>query len=659
MPLIKLADAMDSVVEEVSQRVQEGGVATIGLSTGFYKLDEALGGLRNDFLYVIGGRPGSGKAQRIDTPIPTPTGFTEIGNLKIGDKVFDENGNVCTVTWVRNHEVDPVQYRITFDDGTYFDVCSEHLWLTSTRRSRKSQNEHDYKRQLTPNPNKKLSRDQTYKRVFPSVVTTQEIKDSLHVGSDGRLNHAIQVAAPLQLPFAELPIPPYTFGAWLGDGFAQGSAICGVDAEIFDRIRQDGFTVRQRQSDKIIYNIDGLVTLTKRLGVWQNKHIPMIYLRASYEQRLELLRGLMDTDGYISERGHCEITQKRYDLACQIRHLINTLGMKATLNEKRVKGTPYYQVRFSPCIQVFHLSRKKAKYTVNRRSTTQLRYVVDVTPIEPVLMRCITVDSPSHLYLTGEACVPTHNTALGLSIAMNVAEQEKNVLFISLEMSANLLALRLLSAHTGIPALDIEYGRLTREQLESVKQAREAARTLQFDLYDDSMISETLLERTQAYKERVGLDLLVVDYLSLLRDSASFGETERVSRIVGNLREVARACNIPVIAFAQLNREVEKREGNLPTLSDFRDSGAIEQDAGVAAFVYRPHYYAMMHDDAEPVEIEDDAQIILAKNRQGPTGTLKVKFYPKLMKWEDIRPEIQVPKSTNASALVAKAREGR
>ena len=239
---------------------------------------------------------------------------------------------------------------------------------------------------------------------------------------------------------------------------------------------------------------------------------------------------------------------------------------------------------------------------------------------------------------------------------MNVAQQQKNVLFISLEMSANLLALRLLSSQTGVPALDIEYGRLTHEQLQRVQNAREAARTLNFDLYDDSMLSDGLLERVKNYKERKGLDLLIVDYLSLLRDPSSFGETERVTKIVGNLREVARICDMPVIAFAQLNREVEKREGNLPTLSDFRDSGSIEQDAGVAAFLYRPHYYAMMHDDADPVDCEDDAQIILAKNRQGPTGSLKVKFYPKLMKWEDNRPEIVTPQNTNASTLVAKVR---
>lgn len=249
-------------------------------------------------------------------------------------------------------------------------------------------------------------------------------------------------------------------------------------------------------------------------------------------------------------------------------------------------------------------------------------------------------------------------SSLALSWAINVAKDSRRVLFISLEMSASLLALRLISGQTGISARDLEYGRLTTDELSYVNRTKEQYKDLHFDLYDDSMNSDSLLENMKKYKDAKGLDFLVVDYAALLRDQTSFGETDRIGRIVANTREVARVCNIPVLALAQLNRESQKRESHLPSLSDYRSSAAYEQDAFVAMAVHRPHYYSMMMDGEAPVDIEHDAQIIIMKNRMGSTGSIAVQFHPTKMLWTDTTAVPTDPPKTNNGSLVAKVQEG-
>ncbi len=255
-------------------------------------------------------------------------------------------------------------------------------------------------------------------------------------------------------------------------------------------------------------------------------------------------------------------------------------------------------------------------------------------------------------------------TSLALAMAMNVAF-EKKVLFLSLEMDASLLSVRVLSGQTGIPAERIERGRLSKDEMLQVQGVIKQTQHLQFGVLDDRMESDQFVEYAQEFAEKKSCDLIVVDYLSLLRDPNRFGDNERVARIVGNLRSVAYAADVPVLGLVQLNREVEKRENHVPTLSDIRDSGAIEQDAFCVMFTYRPYYYEMMLDGAPPVEVEKDAKIIVSKNRQGETGHVTVDFYPARMMWapKDGGPP-KPPPSTNvgdgtfrAGNLVSKVKE--
>lgn len=227
-------------------------------------------------------------------------------------------------------------------------------------------------------------------------------------------------------------------------------------------------------------------------------------------------------------------------------------------------------------------------------------------------------------------------SSLGVSIAMETANTGDSVLLVSLEMQATLLSYRILSGMTGIPANDIEFGNLPLGGIERVQQAVAECQAKPFWIMDDTSNTEALVDVCNTHKQEHGLDLLVIDYLSLLTDGVRENEAARVGTISRNVRNLARLFQIPVLCLAQLNRNVEAREGNRPVLSDIGWSGNIEQDAMAVLMLYRPQYYEVMYNRAEPRDVEDDAEIIVAKNRQGPAGSILAHFYPNQMKWAPI-----------------------
>jgi replicative DNA helicase len=256
-------------------------------------------------------------------------------------------------------------------------------------------------------------------------------------------------------------------------------------------------------------------------------------------------------------------------------------------------------------------------------------------------------------------------TSLALNIAQNVAKANNRVLFYSLEMTAERMVNRMLSSMTMIPGGKIVRGMLSPEEFRRVKQAAEELRQYPIAMADTTFTSEGLADDAEKWAERAAaapgppLGLVVVDYLSLLRDAAKVNENERVARISSNLRALARPdyLNIPIIALVQLNRSVEGRENKIPNMSDIRDSGAVEQDAENVWFPFRPYYYEQMN-GSPPLEEERDARIIIAKNREGPTGSTPVTFYPAKTTWSQPKPEPVEPHPVKGS-LTERVQKGR
>jgi replicative DNA helicase len=214
-------------------------------------------------------------------------------------------------------------------------------------------------------------------------------------------------------------------------------------------------------------------------------------------------------------------------------------------------------------------------------------------------------------------------TSLALSIAYNAAKKhEKRVALFSLEMSSEQVVQRLISAETGIDSQRLRRGEIAEDEWgRFAKATSDLADSLIF--IDDTPSISALELRTKARRlhAEVGIDLITVDYLQLMRgDTRSENRVQEISSISRALKALARELNVPVLALSQLSRGVESRTDKRPILSDLRESGALEQDADVVIFIYRDEMYN------ENTERKNIADIIIAKHRNGPTGSVALYF---------------------------------
>lgn len=330
------------------------------------------------------------KALDISTLIPTPTGMRLMRDIQVGDYVLGADGLPTRITGVSEISYRPV-YDVVFSSGESIRCDADHLWETHSRYDRDA--------------NKP-----------PKVRTTAEISQTLKCRKEN--NHRVTVSSA-SVGRSNINIPPYTLGAWLGDGTSASGQITCDDPEIIENIRKEGFIVN-KQKAPFMYGILGLVGLLRKEGLLGNKHIPASYLSCSIEQRWELLRGLMDTDGTADKKwGYCRFSNTHLELVKQVRQLICSLGIKpnsigtytAKLNGKSVGN--FYVLPFCCYIDKspFRLSRKTARLPKLKKGSRQgFRQIVDVSPAGMAFVKCIQVDSPHMLYLAGEGYIPTHNT---------------------------------------------------------------------------------------------------------------------------------------------------------------------------------------------------------------------------------------------------------
>ena len=247
-------------------------------------------------------------------------------------------------------------------------------------------------------------------------------------------------------------------------------------------------------------------------------------------------------------------------------------------------------------------------------------------------------------------------TALATNIAYNAAQhilkrQEKNsVAFFSLEMSSEQLSTRILSEQAKIKSDDIRRGKVTEEE---INRYIETSRNIyNLPLYIDetpSITIATLSNRARRIKRLFGLNLIVVDYIQLMRSNLNKneGRVQEISEITQGLKALAKELSVPILALSQLSRAVEQRDDKQPQLADLRESGSIEQDADVVMFVYRESYYlerkqpklgSIEHAEwqSKMNDVNGLADIILGKQRHGPTGTIKVEFEGIYTKFKDL-----------------------
>ncbi|WP_028051077.1 replicative DNA helicase [Cellulomonas sp. URHD0024] len=687
-----LGDIIGGTVDEI-EAAGHRGEGMIGVPTGFSDLDRLTNGLHPGQMIVLAARPAIGKALALDTPLPTPTGWTTMGSVQVGDLLIASDGTPTRVVAATGVMTGRPTYRVTFDDGTEIVADAWHEWETSTRAERRG-----------------------ISGPVSGIRTTEEIHATARCDTaDGRANHSITTARPLDLQAARLPIDPYALGVWLGDGHSASARFTSADPEIAMMIEGRGLValdmgaagagparlyqiqlpvdpVPERSCEvcrtalvprrsqvrtcgrscggkvktlsapvavptcpecrvattgllrcQACHDANGTVHGRLRtLGALGAKHIPASYLRASEAQRRDLLAGLLDTDGTVNPTGSVQISLTNRRLAEDVRELVHSLGYRTGWSTRPVNGrsadsSTAFMLTFTTDDDVFALERKRLVHKERRRpSTARLtqRFIVSVEPIESVPVRCVQIDHESHLYLASRSMIPTHNSTMGIDIARSASIKHNmtSVVF-SLEMSRNEITMRLLSAEARVHLQKLRNGQMGEDDW--AKIAATMGKISEAPLFIDDSPNMSLMEiraKCRRLKQRHDLKLVVIDYLQLMSSGKRVeSRQQEVSEFSRALKLLAKELEVPVIAISQLNRGAEQRTDKRPQMSDLRESGSIEQDADIVILLHREDAYEKESPRA------GEADVIVAKHRNGPTDTLVVAFQGHYSRFVDMQ----------------------
>lgn len=349
----------------------------------------------------------NGKQLALDTPIPTPDGWKTMGTIAIGDCVFDERGKPCHV--VAKSLIDDTEqaYELVFRDGGRIVAGERHLWDVEYIHGKTRA--------------KRWTTGEIYRR-------TRQYRETF---SDNRSIIRIPVNEPLHLPEANLPVDPYLYGYWLGNGCATKPEITVRDCDVDDLISFIPYPLHNRYpqtcggSEILVYKELKNILVPH----FREKVIRPEYLRSSEHQRWELLQGLMDSDGCVSVvKGQSIYVSTIQQLAESVQELLWSLGIKNSLTTcpstryGKPTGETLYQIRFTAFTDqpVSKLHRKSIRRQERVKQTRScFHYLKEIRMLAcKVKMQCIQVDSPSHCYLAGRNMVKTHNSELAAAIAL-------------------------------------------------------------------------------------------------------------------------------------------------------------------------------------------------------------------------------------------------
>ncbi len=687
---LSLSEIMPGALDEIEAIGSRGGGMT-GVPTGFQDLDSLTNGLHSGQMIVIAARPAVGKALATDTPLPTPAGWTTMGQVAVGDQLIGADGRPTTVVAATDVMYGRPCYEVEFSDGTVIVADAEHQWVTWDNRTRKA---YDYHRasgspaypedwatwassrasrhKYSPGVRQQMrelraagmtsaqvavvlgrtaeavqqqwnrSDDSAHSEVRVAPRTTGEIASTLRVG--GQRNHTIPAASPLVLPFADLPIEPYVLGYLLGDGDTSGTGrvACapGDRAWLIEEFCAAGYDARTYSSPGH-FGVSGVREKWRSLGLAEGKHIPAMYLRGSFSQRLALVQGLIDSDGYVDGHGAYRFTNTSSRLIDDFAQLVLSLGcvVQVSGRGRRMRAgrrsQESWDVIIPTALPLARLPRKALTARREWRREQLSRYIVDVRPTPSVPVRCVQVDSADHLYLASRSMIPTHNSTLALDIARAAAVKhgQATVMF-SLEMSRNEITMRLLSAEAQVALHRMRTGQMNDEDW--TRLARRMSEVADAPLFIDDSPNMSMMEiraKCRRLKQRQDLRLVIVDYMQLMSSPRRVeNRQQEVSEMSRALKLLAKELEVPVIAISQLNRGPEQRGDKRPLLSDLRESGSIEQDSDLVILLHREDIYERESPRA------GEADLIVAKHRNGPTADVTVAFQGHYSRFVDMAP---------------------
>jgi replicative DNA helicase len=629
------------------EQLNSSGKLLTGIPTGYDRFNEFTSGFQPQDLIIIAARPSMGKAQPLDAKVLTRSGFACMGSLRVGDELASIDGAPSQVTGVFP-QGERQLYRVTLSDGRNAECCKEHLWRVSFRQWSEPRTV------STERLMEMLQRKRYQRRLYIETFSGEFGNDS------------------------ELPMDPWLLGVLLGDGTTHGSSVAfsTASSEILDQVRRVvGATYEITKSGPYDYRIiqagaktrgrgfrtaNPLKQSLETLGIWgaraADKFIPKLYLNASLGSRTQLLKGLIDTDGWVEKWGSMRFATSSERLVQDVVGLVRSVGGTANyfekktfyayLNERRAGQTSYVCNIQLPDDIALQLISAKQQRRAPRKRTRRLN-ICSITATRFSQTQCIAVSHQSQLYITNDYVV-THNTSFMMNIAESIALPGKDgaprnggqrlysVGVFSLEMSKEQIGLRILSSESGVPNHLVRAGMLSERNWRDLAEA--SGRMAKAKIFiDDSPGIDPMEMRAKArrLKMEAGLDMVMVDYLQLMSIKGKIeSRQQEISQISRGLKSIAKELNLPLVSLSQLSRRPEQRTGDhRPQLSDLRESGSIEQDADLVAFIYRDEVY---NKESEEKGI---AEIIISKQRNGPIGDFKLVFRNDITKFFNYEPQ--------------------
>ena len=521
-------------------------------------------------------------------------------------------------------------WKFIFNDKTEIISHDNHLWLTYNKAEQLQLHRAKIK-------NKKIP--------IGSVKSTAEIVNTLKVGPNNRNNHAIPLADPLNLPDKKLLIDPYILGIWLGDGASSQGRITSADRSIIKYIEKSGYKVTKKYFKKnkkgsiskgVTYSFNNLQKDLKEINVFKNKHVPFDYLWSSKDQRLALLQGLMDSDGWAGKRGNIDFVNTNKNIIDAVVFLINSLGEKCTVTKGVAKLygkeiSPKWTIRFHSSLPMFRLKRKLDRQKLSKNRLNKFRYIKDAIRTEDIKMKCIQVSSPDNLYLAGEQLIPTHNSTLLSNMAIQMWMQDNtfgipadefmkgyNVLYFSLEMPYDQCFNRMLARLANVPQMNLTKGKLTNAEIDRVDIALSFIEEYpyHFQIIDipRGVTAEQIELRYREASLKFQPDIVIVDYLGLMEDPKSKESSDwlKLGNIAGQLHELGRAYNVVMGTAVQLT-DIKRGQNNKS-----RDQQVGVHRVGRSSHVMHHATFGLQIVTRPDEQSFDDMEIESIKNRNGP-----------------------------------------
>ena len=618
---VLLNENLDLRKKEYEQKQKTEGM--MGIPTGLPFIDFMLKGLAPETLTTVIANTGVGKAMPLDTPILTPNGFVPLRDIHAGSVVYDEDGKETTVLAEFPQKGRKQEYLVTFNDGTSVKCCKDHLWKYKTV--------YDVQR-----------KDSDFWRVDTIENILSRYK-SLSYGRSYLLS--VPVCHAIEFSKKELLIPPYAMGALLGDGGFTQKQITFTNVE--EDVKSKVFS--QLSAFGEFYCTEGRIQSRFKGGYGHNpfrdyiretfngcsslhKFIPREYLMSDVEDRLELVRGLIDTDGHIDKKGHVYFSSSSRQLCDDFIFVVRSLGYRTTFHEysREGKDSIEFVVRVkSDDNRLFTSIKHMTAYNnreVGKKHHYELLKVVDIKPLDSFSdMKCISVDSQKHTFICKDFIV-THNTYFEVLIGAYAALNGYRVLQCMTEMSERQMRDRYEMILFGMTV-----GAINNNEFRSGKLSPDMKKKY-FDFLDEimpdidlPMITAISPMQIEANIDKYKPDLVLIDGVYLMQDDEK-AESDwlRIAHITRALKLIAKRKKVALMINSQADKNTSKKTG--PELGDISFSQAIGMDSDNVLTAYRT---PIMYTDKELC-------IKILKGREGGMGKAMLSWDFSNMQFKEI-----------------------